>query len=164
VTTIDLDHLQEAILGYFEYFRRLSSTAREERLEAQLGNPLDDWLFGVIHMQEGRADEAVWPVVLAMVEAAPDEAALAIVGAGPLEDLAWYHGSQFGDRLVDMARSDPRFRMAISGFLGWDRIPEPHRSQLLGILGAGGDRSPHGEGPQPSRRRRRPKSDDIPAR
>jgi hypothetical protein len=86
--------------------------------------------------RDGPADEAVWQVVVALIDAAPDDAALGSVAAGPLEDLARYHAIQFGDRLVEMTRTDPKFRAAMSGILGWDKVPEPYRGRLLALLDA----------------------------
>ena len=48
--------------------------------------------------------EEAWPLVLALIERAPDEAALAFVAAGPLEDLVRDHARRFADRLVEHAR------------------------------------------------------------
>jgi hypothetical protein len=96
---------------------------------------LDDWLFERLFLRDGRpADEAVWPIVVALVEMAPDDAAVGAIAAGPLEDLATNHGAQFGDRLVGQTRTDPRFRKAMRGILGWEKVPEPHRSRLLALL------------------------------
>jgi len=128
--------LDNAIANYFDYWEKLSSASRSDRLEAQHGDRLDDWLSEAIHSRDGRADEAVWAVVLALVEAVPDDKALGYVAAGPLEDLAWYHGEQFGERLVERTRADPKFRTAMSGILGWDRVVEPYRSRLLAIIPA----------------------------
>jgi hypothetical protein len=129
----DLEH---EIADYFTYWEKVSSTSRADRLEAKSGNRLDDWMSAAIHFRDGPADEEVWAVVLALVDAAPDDAALGHVAAGPLEDLAWYHAEQFGDRLVEKTRADPKFRTAMAGILGWDRVAEPFRSRLLAIVGA----------------------------
>jgi hypothetical protein len=142
VTNIDLDNPHRAIQEYFNHFRRLRSPVRADRLEAPSSNALDDWLFGAMHNRNGPADEALWPIVVAMVEDAPDEAALATVAAGPLEDLASFHGAQFGDRLVDKTRTDPRFRIAMDGILAWDRVPEPYRGRLLALIDATDGRRP----------------------
>jgi hypothetical protein len=128
--------LDDAIANSFGYWEKVSSTSRADRLEAQNGNRLDDWLSEAMHSRDGPADEGVWAVVLALVEAAPDGRALGYVAAGPLEDLAWYHGEQFGERLVERTRADPKFRTAMAGILGWDRVVEPYRSRLLAILQA----------------------------
>ena len=69
-----------------------------------------------------------------LIEAAPDDTTLSYIAAGPLEHLAWYHGEQFGERLVERTRADPKFRRAMAGILGWDNVVEPYRSRLLSIL------------------------------
>ncbi len=151
---IDLENLDGLIRAYLSYFRNITSTSRSDRLEAESGDPLDEWLSEALIMRKTAADEAAWPVVVAMVEAAPDERSLAIVAAGPLEDLIVYHGAQFGDRLVDKTRSDPKFRDAVRGVFGLEKTAEPHRSRLLELLGTGdAERSPIG--PQRHRKRRR---------
>jgi hypothetical protein len=85
-------------------------------------------------LRERRPADAIWQVVLALIARAPDDDAVGAVAAGPLEDIAIHHGAQFGDRLVEETRSDPRFRTAIRGILGWDRVPEPYRSRLIALL------------------------------
>ena len=126
--------LDGAIADYFRYWKNVSSTSRADRIQAENGDRLDDWISTMIHGRDGPADEAVWPIVLALVDAAPDDGALGSLAAGPLEDLAWYHGAQFGDRLVERTRADPKFRAAMAGILGWDHVVEPYRSRLLAIL------------------------------
>jgi hypothetical protein len=104
---------------------------------------LDGWFFERLVVRHDRpADDAVWPVVVALVQMAPDDAAIGAIAAGPLEDLATFHGAQFGDRLVGQTRIDPKFRTAMRGILGWERVPEPHRSRLLALLETPDERQP----------------------
>jgi hypothetical protein len=79
--------------------------------------------------------EQAWPIILLLIERAPDDETMAFVAAGPLEDLAYRHGRQFADRLVAQTRRDPRFRQAIRGIWGWQGIPEPWRGELLRLIG-----------------------------
>jgi 50S ribosomal subunit-associated GTPase HflX len=57
--------------------------------------------------------ERAWPIVLQLIERAPDENSLTFIGAGAVEDLVNKAGAQFVDRIVDRADLDPRFRRAL---------------------------------------------------
>jgi hypothetical protein len=72
---------------------------------------------------------------LALVELAPDDAALAYVAAGPLEDLVREHLERFADRLVEQARRDPRFRDALKGVWGWENVDPGIRRRLFDAMG-----------------------------
>jgi len=82
-------------------------------------------------------DPASVDVIQALVDAAPTDADLAFVGAGPLEDLMSHHrhGVTFVDEVERHARQDPRFRIAISGLWLAEGVPESVRSRL-GAFGA----------------------------
>jgi len=87
----------------------------------------DDWL---IHAETSWAwdevrrvvdedpAERAWSVVLELIRASPDDAALGSVGAGPLEDLLERHGDAVIDAL-EMAAADRRVRYCISNV--WQR-------------------------------------------
>jgi hypothetical protein len=136
VTSIEPDDLEIAIRDYFDWKRKLTSKSRVDRLEAEQGNELDDWLDRVVQHRDAPADEDAWPVVLALIERAPDNASIGAVAAGPLEDLVVYHGAQFGARVVEETRRNPLFRKAMAGVWGLERMPEPYRGQLLTLLDA----------------------------
>lgn len=53
--------------------------------------------------------EAAWEVIQRIVERVDDEAVLAFVGSGPLEDLLAQHGSDFVDRVIGKIESDKKF-------------------------------------------------------
>jgi hypothetical protein len=59
--------------------------------------------------------EEAWKVLLALIEHAPDDAALAYVAAGPLEELLVAYGTRVIERVETMARRDRRFRDALEG-------------------------------------------------
>lgn len=63
--------------------------------------------------------EVLWPIILRMVAEAPDEHYLDAIGAGPLENLLWFHGPAFVDRIEGAARADTRFRTALGYVDGW---------------------------------------------
>jgi uncharacterized protein DUF6869 len=61
---------------------------------------------------------SAWAIILSLIDHAPDDAALAFIAAGPLEDLIHRHGQSLGEELVSQARRDARFRQALGGVLG----------------------------------------------
>jgi hypothetical protein len=88
------------------------------------------------------AHEVVWrhsvdvlPVIRALVDAAPDQDALKLAGAGPLEDLLRDERTDSGflDEIAEIAAHDDRFRMALSG--GWvgEDVISPKRERLLAL-------------------------------
>jgi hypothetical protein len=62
-----------------------------------------------------RADpEHGWSLTLQLIEAATTDFLLAIIAAGPLEDLLGHHGILVVDRVETYARRDSKFRNALS--------------------------------------------------
>ena len=59
-----------------------------------------------------------WTVILELIAAAPDDRILAMVAAGPLEDLLKKWSDQFIDRVETQARQDPKFRRCLTGVWG----------------------------------------------
>ena len=59
--------------------------------------------------------EAAWALILEILAHAPSQDALALLAAGPLEDLIEYHGPSFIDRIELCARRDPKFRYLLGG-------------------------------------------------
>lgn len=120
---------------YFDEWRVLRSGTRLERLATRDADDRpSDALFEMLHT--ANEPERAWPIVLALVAEAPDDEALAFVAGGPLEDLIQKHGDAFADRIVERARSDPRFRSALGGVWGWENVSESLRSRLFEVLGA----------------------------
>lgn len=128
--------LDDFVLRYFHDWRVLESGTRAERVAAARSDESRpaDWLSAALHMRSDGPEEA-WPVILALVERAPNHAALGFVAAGELEDLVRLHGERFGERLVERARSDNRFREALRGVWGWDDVSEPLRRRLFELIG-----------------------------
>lgn len=74
-----------------------------------------DWMYvWVVEMLQQHPD-AAWPVVLALVAVARDDGDLAVVAAGPIEELLVAHGPRVIERVEAQAARDPRFRRALSG-------------------------------------------------
>lgn len=91
---------------------------------------LDDSFDEVVLM--ARDDpESLWPIIGRMVEEAPDKHHLVTVGAAPMEDLLWFHGPAFVDRIEAAAQEDPRFREALRQVLGWDSPIAPDVAEGL---------------------------------
>jgi hypothetical protein len=137
---------------FFADWKAMRGT-RAERLELkrrERERP-SDWLTNVLILWPSRAEDA-WPVIVHLIEAAPDDEALSYVAAGPLEDALHYHAERFGDRILTRARTDPKFREALAGVWGWERVPEPLRGQLLRL---GDTKPPRPRTHRPERKRRR---------
>lgn len=73
------------------------------------------WIFAwVMDLCRDHPDEA-WPLALALVHVARGDEDLALVAAGPLEELLSNHGLAIIERMEAEAARDPRFRRALSG-------------------------------------------------
>lgn len=103
--------------GWWDYHRR-SIGQRSERKDLAIGQPpsaidsrqaVDDLLT------VGGADAVA--MVVALVAAAEDDAELAYVGAGPVEDLLQFHAQDLGTAIADEARRSPRFAQALRSVL-----------------------------------------------
>ncbi len=89
------------------------------------------WSFGVMMSLVSDAPEIAWPILLEVINRAPDEM-LTYVAAGPLEDLVGYHGPQLIDVIEREAKRSPRFRKTLAGVWRglttssvWDRLQAP---------------------------------------
>ena len=70
----------------------------------------DGWPVVLMHDAE-----RAWRVLLLLVERAPDDVPLSLVGAGPMEDFINEHAPELVGRIEERSRRDPRFREAMSG-------------------------------------------------
>ncbi len=59
--------------------------------------------------------EICWEAILEILERNPSDKVIAVLAAGPLEDLIEVHGSLFIDRIEKEARRNPRFRHLLGG-------------------------------------------------
>jgi hypothetical protein len=75
--------------------------------------------------------EVLWPIIVRMVAEAADDYHLGIIGATPLEDLLWFHGPEFVDRIEATARTDARFRKALDQVSGWGSQITPQVTERL---------------------------------
>src|SRR5437868_1646945 len=66
--------------------------------------------------------ERAWPIILSLIRPSPSNRFLAIVAAGPLENLLCDHGAAFIDRVEHLAEQDRHFRHALAGVWGWSSM------------------------------------------
>lgn len=111
---------------YWEHYRLAFSEDRKDRLEAER-----------IRDGVGEVDAAVFdntpgvvPLLVTLAEAAPDDAALAYLGAGPIEDLLGRHALDVVDQIDDQARQNERFQYALRCAWFDDKVPEQVAKRL----------------------------------
>jgi hypothetical protein len=100
---------QGLIDGYWKHYS-LSTGSRQERLDADKWAWAWDEVEGAVMEPSANAFE----ILMALVESAADDAALAYIGAGPLEDLINLHGVQFAGQIEESARRVPKHRTALA--------------------------------------------------
>ena len=99
---------------------------------ARTGSTEHFWAFETLTLLafEQRWDE-LWEITLRLIDLAPfeEKELLAIIAAGPLENLVRYAAPQVEDRIVERIRVDPKFRRVLTGVWArqerkdfWDRI------------------------------------------
>jgi len=100
----------ELAAAYWEHHRRATSTVRADRLSQ------DDvlWAWEEIHERVLDHPEAVVDLLVIIADAAPDDAALAYLGAGPVEELLHPSvSSAVVDRVEHAAVHSETFRKAL---------------------------------------------------
>ncbi len=125
----DDPELQQLIARYWKNYA-LSTGDRQERLEA------DQWFWAWEEVDRAvRAPSAnVFKVIIALVESAATDGALAYIGAGPLEDLINWHGAKLLDQIEESARRDRAFRRALATVRVSDAVPGPVRDRLARFM------------------------------
>ena len=105
----------EAVVDGWWRYQRLSVGSRAERKALEVGKP------GHAVAAEKAVDDRVRSggldalhLVAALVRAAETDDDLALVGAGPLEDLLTRNGAALVDEIDDLARRDPQFARALA--------------------------------------------------
>jgi hypothetical protein len=98
---------------------------------------LDDWINTYILAQESsesihenhphfwaierfidspnEAPEECWEAILGVLNREPSQKVIAVLAAGPLEDLIEAHGAEYIERVEYEARKNPRFRHLLGG-------------------------------------------------
>jgi len=64
---------------------------------------------------DGRQGELLWRFIVAAYQRDPTDKVVAVLAAGPVEDLLAKHGAEFIDRVVELARKDPKFNYVLGG-------------------------------------------------
>jgi len=103
----------------------LTSTVRADRLAVD-GKW---WAFEVVSELETDDNEAV-PLFEALSDAAPDEHALAYLGAGPVENAVISGSSVLIDRIEGAAERNERFRLALRCAWFDDQVPPDVQKRL----------------------------------
>jgi hypothetical protein len=129
------DWLTSLTAAYWSYWL-LSHGTRKERVQA------DGWFWAwekVEEALEAPAPEA-FEILLALVGTAPNDDALAAIGAGPLEDLLSWHAANFVDRVEESARRDPAFRKALASVWLSEAVPPDVRQRLTRLMPPSGEK------------------------
>lgn len=107
-----LDEPDDLVVMYWRYFALSTSDRRKDRLLAVQGGDdrASEWVDEAA--SSGR-NEAV-DLIERLARAAPDDAAVAYLGAGPLENLLNNHGVRLLDELEQAARRSKPFRAALA--------------------------------------------------
>jgi hypothetical protein len=74
------------------------------------------WAWERVAIAVMEAPEEAWEMILCLIRKAQDSWRLEQVGAGPLESLLADHGDAFIDRVIEIARAEPKLRSAL-GFV-----------------------------------------------
>jgi hypothetical protein len=113
--------------GYWEHYRRATSTVRAVRLSAGDTRWARDEIEDGVRSQP----EEMIAVLVAIADAAPDDAALSYLGAGPVEELIVHHGSvAVIDRIEGAARRHEKFRKAVRCAWFDDDVPRTVSARL----------------------------------
>ena len=91
--------MRELVEKYFEHWK----TKRED-----LDGVWDKVTDTVFH-----SPSEAWPLIIELIRAAPSDAALYYVAAGPLEDFLRKHGESYIDRVATAVEQEPRFKQAL---------------------------------------------------
>ena len=126
-------NLDELIEGYFNDERILAAKVAAQKARRR-GEPevpvpegydgrLFDWLTEMLNYGPVDGPERAWPIILALIERAPDTETLIFIGSGALEDLVRKAGAEFEDSILDLAERDVRFRLALSAVWQDETVP-----------------------------------------
>lgn len=101
----------EIVEAYWKEYELRRSANRPDRLRA------DDFFWAWEAVYEAGRDNPgkSLPLLVALADAAPDDAALAYLGAGPVEDLVNDHGERLIDAIESAAHEHLAFARTLSG-------------------------------------------------
>jgi hypothetical protein len=66
--------------------------------------------------------EALWEAIVELSRMELTKEQIALLAAGPVEDLLTNHGPAYIDRVEIEARQRPKFRYLLGGVWGWSRM------------------------------------------
>ena len=112
----------EHVGGWWEYWRRFRGD-RAERKALELGEPQTVVRAHdlVAELVDNGGREGL-EIIVALIDAAPDDGELVTVGAGPLEDFLNVCADPLVDQVERLARRSPRFRTALRSTILPDRL------------------------------------------
>jgi hypothetical protein len=94
------------------------------------------WAFSEVNDITPRHAERGWNITLALISAASNDAELGYVVAGPLEEVLEVHGNLMMDRVEELARTDAKFREALSRVACFeDSMPSKVRDRINKVTG-----------------------------
>lgn len=115
------EHLAQAWKAYTEVSIRFGVESPEAELLS--------WAFDKIHDLAFHKPHDALDVILEINKITDEEVVLANLAAGPLETLLVHHGKEVIDRVIALAKTEPKFRDLLPGVWGysidegaWERI------------------------------------------
>jgi hypothetical protein len=105
----DVSVSAEVVAAYWRHHQLSISEDRTERADA------DEWFWAWEEVDEAALDASpgIVDFLVALAKAAPNDDALAYLGAGPLEDLIRRHGAEFVDAIDRAAQTSESFQVAL---------------------------------------------------
>ena len=79
--------------------------------------------------------EAAWPIIQELWTLDQSDRLLAIIGAGPVEDLLCRHGPDFIGRIEQLAMQDPVVKKMLGAVWGRNRMAEDIWRRLKAVAG-----------------------------
>jgi hypothetical protein len=122
------DTLHALVHGYIERYATRFAWDTDGVLKE---NEVNFWAWEEFERLTRDEPESAWSAILGVVVATDDEYTLAMLAAGPLEDLISAHGEAFVERIEHMAAADAKFRSVLQGV--W-RSSRPEVWQRIEVL------------------------------
>jgi len=115
-----------------------STVILEYAREVVSGNPdASQWAMEAIDKFVRDDAEIAWSIIVKLIAGAENDRVLAFVAAGPLEELLVAHGLHVMSHVEKLAKSDDKFRRALTGV--WISTP-PEIAKRIETLVAGAPR------------------------
>lgn len=99
----------DLVATYWRHYRLSISGGRGDRLNA--GD--DFWAWEQVEQAAKVGGSEAIALLSKLADAAPDEAGLAYLGAGPIEELVQLHGVPLKDQIEEASRQNPSFANAL---------------------------------------------------